>query len=73
MRTDPTETLLKTEKVTLVFEGTGEGKIRCSASSWEDAKIILEGQALGVSAEGEQLRFRRTARAADPVEERPLD
>jgi hypothetical protein len=30
--------------------GTGEGKIRCSSSSWEDAKIILEGQALGVPA-----------------------
>jgi hypothetical protein len=69
----PAETLLKTEKVTLVLEGTAGGKIRCSASSWEDAKIILEGQALGVPAEGEQLRFRCTARAGDPVEERPLD
>ena len=30
----PTETLLKTEKTTLVLEGIGDGKIRCSASSW---------------------------------------
>ena len=74
MRLDPpTEILLKTEKVTLVLEGIGDGKIRCNASSWEDAKVILEGQALGVRAEGKQLWNLRKARAEDPVEERPLD
>ena len=48
MRLDPpTEILLKTEKTTLVLEGIGGDKIRCSAGSWKDAKVILEGQVLG--------------------------
>ena len=74
MRLDPlAEILLKTEKATLALEDIGDGKIRCSASSWGHAKVILEGQVLGVRANGKQLRFLRKARAEDPVEERPLD
>ena len=69
----PTDILLKTEEVTLVLEGIGDRKIRFAASSSEDAKVILEGQALGVRAEGNQLWNLRKARAEDPVEERPLD
>ncbi len=60
MRLDPpTEILLKTEKVTLALEGIGDGKIRCSASSWEDAKVILGGQVLMARANGKRLRFLR--------------
>ena len=34
MRLDPpAETLLKTEKTTLILEGIGDGKIRCTARS----------------------------------------
>jgi hypothetical protein len=36
--------VLKTEKVTLVPEGFGDGKIRCRAGAWSDAKVILEDQ-----------------------------
>ncbi len=38
---EPSEILLKTEKITLVLEGTGDGKTHCSASAWNDAKVIL--------------------------------
>ena len=55
----PAEILLKTEKGTLALEGIGDGKIRCSASCWEDAKVILEGQVFGVRANGKRLRFLR--------------
>jgi hypothetical protein len=45
---------VKTVKVTLVLEGIGDGKIRCSASPWADAKVILDGQVLEVRAQQEQ-------------------
>ena len=74
MRLDPPpKTLLKTEKTTLILEGIGDGKIRCSASSWGHAKVILEGQVLGVQANGKQLRFLRKAHAEERLEKRPLD
>jgi hypothetical protein len=41
-------------KVTLVLEGIGDGKIRCSASPWSDAKVILDWQVLEVRAQQEQ-------------------
>ena len=69
----PSEILLKTEKITLVLEGIGDGKIRCSASSWEDAKVIIEGQVSGVRANGKRLRFLRKTRTKTPVKERQLD
>jgi hypothetical protein len=45
---------VKTVKVTLVLEGIGDGKIRCSASPWSDAKVILDWQVLEVRAQQEQ-------------------
>jgi hypothetical protein len=42
----PTEILLRTEQSTLVFERIGESKIRSSARSWGDAKVVLQGQVL---------------------------
>ena len=35
---------MKTVKVTLVLEGIGDGKIRCSASPWADAKASSTGR-----------------------------
>ena len=46
-RSDPTEILLKTEKVTLVLEGIGDGKIRCNASSWQTRRSSLRAKYLG--------------------------
>jgi hypothetical protein len=37
---------LKTDKVTLVFEATGDGKVRVTCQSWDDAKVILADEAL---------------------------
>jgi hypothetical protein len=48
---------VKTVKVTLVLEGIGDGKIRCSASPWADAKVILDGQVLEVRAQQEQASY----------------
>ena len=48
----PSEILLKTEKVTLALEGIGDGKIRCSVSSWEDVKIHHESQVVEIRAGG---------------------
>ena len=35
------EVLLKADKVSVVFERLADGKIRATASSWDDAKVIL--------------------------------
>ena len=43
------EPLLKTDKVTLVFEATGNGMLRVTCQSWEDARVILAEQALSVA------------------------
>ncbi len=39
---EPSEIPLKTEKVTIVIEGAGDGKIRCGASSWEEVMVIVK-------------------------------
>jgi hypothetical protein len=44
------EILLKTEKMTLVLEGLGDGKVRATASAWPEAKVMLDGEALQVQA-----------------------
>ncbi len=43
---DPSEIPLRTEKVTPVLEGIGNGKIRWGVSPWEDAKVILAEEVL---------------------------
>lgn len=35
---EPSEILLKTEKLTIVLEATGDRKIRFRASAWEDVR-----------------------------------
>ena len=68
----PSEILLKTEKVTLALEGIGDGKIRCSVSSWEDVKIHHESQVVEIRARGKRLWLPRKPRTPDPVEHRLL-
>jgi hypothetical protein len=69
---EPSEILLKTEKITLVLDAIGDGKIRSTASAWEDGKTILADEVLEVRTRGKQLRLLRKTRNSDPVEERPL-
>ncbi len=69
----PSEIPLKTEKVTLVLEGAGDGKIRCSASSWHDVVVIVKGQLLEVLALLSQLWLLRKARRPDTFEGQPTD
>ena len=35
------DTLLKSDKATLVFEATDDGKVRVNCQSWDDSKVIL--------------------------------
>ena len=43
------EVLLKADKVSVVFERLADGKIRATASSWDEAKVILPHQVLEVA------------------------
>jgi hypothetical protein len=55
---EPSEILLKTEKITLVIETIGDGKIRCSAGAWEDCN---DGQVLEVRTRQAAMVFSQTA------------
>ena len=35
------DSLLKNDRVTLVFEAIGDDKVRVGCSSWDDSKVIL--------------------------------
>jgi len=41
--------------VTLVLEGIGDGKSRCTASRWSDTKVILEDQVFWGAHEGQAI------------------
>jgi hypothetical protein len=56
---------LKSERCTLVLEAVGDGKLRVTCQSWEDARTILADQALEVVALGKILHVMRAER---PVE-----
>ena len=49
------EVLLKADKVSVVFERLADGKIRATASSWDDAKVILPNQVLEAAIIGKQV------------------
>ena len=49
------EVLLKADKVSVVFERLADGKIRATASSWDDAKAISPNQVLAVASIGKQV------------------
>jgi hypothetical protein len=52
-------------RTTLVFEAIGEDKVRVNCANWDDAKVILPGEALEVVAFGKTLLVSRIER---PVE-----
>jgi hypothetical protein len=53
------EVLLKADKVSVVFERLADGKIRVTASSWDDAKVILAHQVLEVAIVSKQVALVR--------------
>ena len=53
------EVLLKADKVSVVFERLADGKIRVTASSWDDAKVILPHQVLEVAIVSKQVALVR--------------
>ena len=56
---------MKTDKVTLVFEATGDGKVRVNCQSWDDARVILADEALQVVTFGKSLVVARGERPAE--------
>ena len=53
------EVLLKADKVSVVFERLADGKIRATASSWDDARVILPHQVLEVAIVSKQVALVR--------------
>ena len=53
------EVLLKADKVSVVFERLADGKIRVTASSWDDAKVIWPHQVLEVAIVSKQVALVR--------------
>ena len=49
------EILFKTDKTTLEVEALADGKIKVRPSAWDDAKVIMPGDALEVRAVDGQL------------------
>jgi hypothetical protein len=62
MRLDP---LLKSDRVTLVFEAIGDDKVRVTCQSWEDSRVILADQALQVVPLGKTLFVTRSLRPSE--------
>jgi hypothetical protein len=54
------EPLLKTDRATLVFEATGDDKVRVNCQSWDDARVIMADQALLVAGSGKTIQVVRT-------------
>ena len=55
----------RSDRCTLVFEATGDDKVRVTCQSWDDAKVILADQALQVVALGKVLHVARVDRPAE--------
>ena len=50
--TPPVGALVKADNPKLVLEALKDGKIRLTCSTWEDARVLLPGQMLGIRREG---------------------
>ena len=61
------ESLLKSDKTTLVFEAIGDDKVRVGCQSWEDSRVILAEEALQVVAIGKILHVCRVLRPAEYI------
>ena len=59
------ESLLKSDRVTVVFEGVGDDKARLTCQSGEDSRTILADEALQVVALGKILHVCRVDRPAE--------
>jgi hypothetical protein len=44
----PLQTLAKADKLTVTAERADGGKLRCTCASWDDAVVILPGEALTI-------------------------
>ena len=53
------EILLEADKVSVVFERLADGKIRVTASCWDDAKVISPNQVLAVASIGKLVELVR--------------
>ena len=60
------ETLLLSDKATLVMERVDGGKIRVSSSSWSDPKVILEHEVIEARIKSGRIRIARNVRGFDP-------
>jgi hypothetical protein len=59
------DSLLKSDRCTLVFEATGDDKVRVTCQSWGDAHVILADPSLQVVALGKILHVCRVYRPAE--------
>jgi hypothetical protein len=59
------ESLLKSDRCTLVFEAIGDDKVRVTGQSWEDSRAILADEALQVVVLGKILNVARVDRSAE--------
>jgi hypothetical protein len=67
--------LAVTDKITLVLEhvkGGKNGKIRVSATPWEDARVVVDGEVLEVRALDGQLRISVKERHYDDGDPEPV-
>ena len=51
------ESLLKSDRCMLVFEGVGNDKVRVTCQSWDDSRVILANEALEVVVLAKSCRF----------------
>jgi hypothetical protein len=55
---NPIAPILIADKATVAFSAEEGGKIRCVYPSWENAKVVLDGQHLEVRRSKQGLEFR---------------
>ena len=48
----PTGALLKADDLKLILSADKEGRVRMTCASWEDARVLMPGQMLGLRREG---------------------
>jgi hypothetical protein len=59
------DSLLKSDRCTLTFEGIGNDMVRVNCASWDDPKVIFARRDLQVVAFGKALVVTRTDRPAE--------
>ena len=64
------ETLLKTDKCTLVIERLPDGKIRLTTAAWEDGRTLLANEVLELRSRDNQVHLLRKPRLEDEEDRR---